>query len=257
MAKSLRDTVCDVTECPTCMETMVDPRVLPCIHTFCFKCLDLLWKNRQPGDNVPCPLCRTGIALPIEGVSGLLRNHFVDKLVEAQKISESSDKAIVNCDICLKHSGLEGAVSVSEMFCVECQPHMCKQCLKCHSSLNTTSKHQVFQTGSKSLTTAERLMHSTETCCELHEGEKLRFFCLDCKAAVCTICFITEHNGHKCSDIQKVVEELKRQIRPDIEDTCKIVAEVDKESKHLEKVLVDFNPSVDVTHRELFKQEKK
>ena len=54
---------------------------------------------------------------------GLPRNHFVDKLVEAQKISKSSDEAIVNCDICPKHSGHEGTISVSEMFCVECQQH--------------------------------------------------------------------------------------------------------------------------------------
>ena len=70
-------------------------------------------------------------------------------------------------------------------------------------------------------------MHSTETCCESHEGEKLRIFCLDCKVAVCTICFITEHNGHKCSDIQKVAEDLKIQIRSDIEDARKIVVEVE------------------------------
>ena len=83
-SKRLQDTVGDVTECPICTETMVDPRVLPCVHTFCFKCLDQFWKDKQPGVKVACPLCRTDFAIPVEGAFVLPKNFFVEKLVEAQ-----------------------------------------------------------------------------------------------------------------------------------------------------------------------------
>ena len=244
-SRSLRETVGDVTECSICTESMVDPRQLPCIHTFCFNCLDQLWKDKQPGATVPCPLCRAEFIIPVEGVSSLPKNFFIEKLMEAQKVSET-EHAVVRCDICLKHEAPDSSSSVSEIFCTECEQHMCKMCLKCHSSMNTTSKHRIIPTGSK-LTAAEGLMHYPEARCPSHKGKEIDIYCMECKAAVCTICFITQHNGHKCSDIQQVTEDLKKRIRSDIEDTRKIVVEVDIASKQLENSLEDFNLSVKET----------
>ena len=39
LQKMLHEIVGDVTECPICAEVIVDSKVLPCIHTFCLKCL--------------------------------------------------------------------------------------------------------------------------------------------------------------------------------------------------------------------------
>uniref|UniRef100_A0A6B2LKS1 RING-type domain-containing protein n=1 Tax=Arcella intermedia TaxID=1963864 RepID=A0A6B2LKS1_9EUKA len=38
-------------ECPICLDLFKDPRMLPCGHTFCFKCV-------QPIQPLSCPLCR-------------------------------------------------------------------------------------------------------------------------------------------------------------------------------------------------------
>ena len=53
-SKLLYEIVGDVTECPICTEVIVDSKVLPCIHTFCLKCLEQFWKDKKPGDQVPC-----------------------------------------------------------------------------------------------------------------------------------------------------------------------------------------------------------
>ena len=127
-SKLLRETVGDVTECPICTEMMVDPRVLPCIHTFCFKCLDQLWKDKQPGVKVPCPLCRGDVVIPVDGVSSLPKNFFVEKLVGAQKLSNSENTTVM-CDNCLANGDQETNESVSEKFCVECKQHLCNKCL--------------------------------------------------------------------------------------------------------------------------------
>ena len=191
-SRSLQETVGDVTECPICTESMVDPRQLPCIHTFCLKCLDQLWKDKQPGVRVPCPLCRTEVVIPVEGVSSLPKNFFIEKLVEAQKVSET-EHAVVRCDICLKHEAPDISASVSEIFCTECEQHMCKMCLKWHSLMNTTSKHHVIPTGSK-LIVAERWLYFPEARCHSHKGKEIDIYCMECKAAVCTICFITQRS---------------------------------------------------------------
>ena len=41
-------------ECSLCLDQFVDPRALPCGHTFCFHCL-----TRLEGLHIKCPLCRS------------------------------------------------------------------------------------------------------------------------------------------------------------------------------------------------------
>ena len=221
---------------------MVDPRVLPCIHTFCFKCLDQLWKDKQPGVKVPCPMCRTEVVIPVEGVSSLPKNFFVEKLAGAQKLSKSENAAVM-CDICMANEDNVTSESVSEKFCIECQQHMCKRCLKFHRSMNSSKAHQVIPIGSKSTATMEAVQYPG-TICALHKGKGIEIYCLECQVAVCTICFITKHNRHECSDIQSVAEDLKKRIRSNIEETRGIVVEADKQSKTLKKLMEDFEVSV-------------
>ena len=118
-SKLLYEVVGDLTEkYPICTEVIVDSKVLPCIHTFCLKCLEQFWKNKQPGDSVPCPLYRTEFNIPVGGLSGLPRNYFVEKLLEAKRCSheESSNKT---CDICsrLTHEK-NGDPSPATKYCV-------------------------------------------------------------------------------------------------------------------------------------------
>ena len=73
-SSSLLEQINDITECSVCAEMMVDPKMLPCIHTFCFKCLDQHWKDKQSGDKVPCPLCRKEFEIPTGGIGNLQSN---------------------------------------------------------------------------------------------------------------------------------------------------------------------------------------
>ena len=220
---------------------MFDPRVLPCIHTFCFKCLlDQLWKGKQPGAKVPCPLCRTEVVIPVEGVLNLPKNFFVEKLAGAQKLSKCENIAVM-CDIFLANEDEEACESVSEKFCIECQQHMCKRCLKFHSTMSASKKHQVIPTGNESTTAMAQYL---ETSCALHQRENIKIYCLECEIAVCTICFITKHNRHECSDIQSVAEDLKKRIKSNIEETRGIVVEADKQLKTLKKLTEGFEVSV-------------
>jgi len=77
----------DMTECPICTEVFTDPRGLPCLHTFCLECLENYGKDRQPGDNMPCPLCRKEFTIPDDGLSGIQKNFFMEKLLHARKLS--------------------------------------------------------------------------------------------------------------------------------------------------------------------------
>jgi len=76
-----------MTECPVCTEVFTDPRVLPCIHTFCLKCLLNCGRDKQPGDRMPCPLCRIEFTIPDDGLSGTQKNFFMLKLLHFRELS--------------------------------------------------------------------------------------------------------------------------------------------------------------------------
>ena len=84
MAKSPTHDLKDMTECSICMDEFSDPRMLPCIHTFCFKCLERTGQDKQPGDIMACPLCRKEFKLPEKGIGGIQKNFFMESLVNMQ-----------------------------------------------------------------------------------------------------------------------------------------------------------------------------
>ena len=52
-------------KCSICLEFYFDPRVLPCLHTFCLHCLEPLVKD----GTISCPQCRVKHKIPKGGVS--------------------------------------------------------------------------------------------------------------------------------------------------------------------------------------------
>ena len=82
-----------MTECSICTEVFTDPRGLPCYHTFCLKCLQSYsnCKDKQPGDRMPCPMCRKEFTIPDDGLSGLQKNFYVEKLLHVRKVSAGQE----------------------------------------------------------------------------------------------------------------------------------------------------------------------
>ncbi|KAK7469652.1 hypothetical protein BaRGS_00036322 [Batillaria attramentaria] len=64
-------------ECALCLEKLQSPRMLPCVHTFCLKCLDDLIKSQARAGHFPCPVCRKSIPAPTEGAKGFPVNIFL------------------------------------------------------------------------------------------------------------------------------------------------------------------------------------
>src|SRR5271156_4897693 len=71
----------ELTECSICKQTFTDPKILPCVHSFCLKCLQTYGKDNIPGDQLACPLCRTNFTVPLAGFEGLPNNYFINKLL--------------------------------------------------------------------------------------------------------------------------------------------------------------------------------
>ncbi|XP_010726206.1 tripartite motif-containing protein 2-like, partial [Meleagris gallopavo] len=66
--------------CSICLDRYRNPKVLPCLHTFCERCL----QNYIPPQSLTlsCPVCRQTSILPERGVAALQNNFFITNLME-------------------------------------------------------------------------------------------------------------------------------------------------------------------------------
>jgi len=106
----------DITECPICVETFTDPKVLPCVHTFCLKCLLKYGEHDKLGDQMACPLCRANFVIPPGGLADLPNNFFVNKLLLANQLTDASKTLHEKpCDICKEDDADENAIATTLM----------------------------------------------------------------------------------------------------------------------------------------------
>ena len=89
-------------ECPLCLETVNNPKTLPCIHSFCLECLDkhANFARRQLQATIKCPVCQTSFQIP-EGDSfkNLPASYHLNRLVDVLALKDSGAQA-QKCSSC-------------------------------------------------------------------------------------------------------------------------------------------------------------
>src|SRR6218665_1567503 len=100
------------------MNVFTDPRMLPCIHTFCFECLRHTSEatQKKPGDIMPCPLCRKEFIIPENGVNGVQKNFFMENLL------------VVKTTIQVKKSCTKHIHKPLDYYCAKCKKTVCVFC---------------------------------------------------------------------------------------------------------------------------------
>ena len=58
-ATSLADSLGKHLECAVCLEQYTEPKVLPCLHSFCKRCLQGLLTEKGAVFKINCPTCRS------------------------------------------------------------------------------------------------------------------------------------------------------------------------------------------------------
>ena len=214
-AKQWSKEISDITECPICVETFSEPKVLPCVHTFCLKCLLKYGEQDKPGDQVACPLCtcRANFVIPPGGFTDLPNNFFVNKLLLANKLAGAAGGTVETetaCDLCLE----DEANVRAEVYCIECELHLCGKCSIRHKKPKATKSHQ--QVNLKDKPSSESLLKTTASYCAQHLDEQIKFYCYDCKMVTCVVCHVIKHTKHFCKEVKESAEEFRKQLDDDI-----------------------------------------
>ena len=210
------------TICGVCSKPYNDPRILPCLHSFCQQCLHHEIEKSGSQQVFKCPTCERSTSIPVGGASGLPQNLHLGFEVE---VAGYMSKIVSNSEVCCDHC-TDGSSGPAVVFCCTCYQFLCQLSYDYHQ----LSKHNMVglnQEGAKQLQTTmkPRDHYSSQP---NHEDNKLNLYCETCKCLIHTYKdFIPiAHMGHCITELSTVAIMHRRKIEEAIADTDGIVTMV-------------------------------
>ncbi|XP_063741497.1 E3 ubiquitin-protein ligase TRIM33 isoform X2 [Eleginops maclovinus] len=199
--------------CAVCKQSLqsrnCEPKLLPCLHSFCLKCIPQ--PDRQISVQVPGPhgqtdthivnVMRCAVCHQDYKQSDIIDNYFVKDTSEAP--STSDEKSAQVCTSCEDNAGTIG-------FCVECGEWLCKTCVEAHQRVKITKDHKIHtkedaDAASESVgTTGQRPVF-----CPVHKQEPLKLFCETCDTLTCRDCQLLEHKEHSYQFLEEAFQNQK------------------------------------------------
>lgn len=194
-------------ECPICVEILENPKYLPCLHTFCERCIKLLMETRK--STINCPICRYEIKKPSLDISAgewaklLPKNH---QLLTFQDICENFLGPKILCDSCTKNN----KKSFANVRCTECNDNLCDNCNILIHRMKELASHTIVDTpGNKAKETS--LTSDFETCV-VHAGNRIEVYCFDHDQLGCRFCLTTKHKDCKAVLALIIGEEIENKM---------------------------------------------
>ena len=204
--KTLLDNLHDKLSCSVCMCTFTDPKQLPCLHIFCLHCLNGIQQTSGVHGKITCPDCTKQFQIPGSGTPNELPTNFrINSLLDVLAIKECST-ANVKCGNCDKRSA-------QTSYCFQCCSFWCEECISAHNIIRTNKEHKTLPLKDFQDQDIEAVLKRPAFCQkELHDKEELKFFCKDCKVAICNTCVVTLHEGHGKMLLKEAANARKTQI---------------------------------------------
>ncbi|XP_072044839.1 uncharacterized protein [Amphiura filiformis] len=196
----------DILSCYICSAELKDPIGLPCLHGFCFECLETWHQDSQDKTQVICPACKKSAPVPKEGIRGFPGHFLVQNLQETMDKSTEAGRD-ASCQVCGK---------TAEAHCIDCKKPLCQQCLTNHNefikdhhivTIEELQSGQVTTEGRVCEVHGEQASESDSKPCQIC-GKTGEFHCVDCNKALCQSCH-TSHNLFMKDHHIVTIEELQ------------------------------------------------
>ncbi|KAL5496775.1 hypothetical protein EMCRGX_G013133 [Ephydatia muelleri] len=210
------------TICSVCSKPYIDPRILPCLHSFCLQCLHREIEKSGSQQLFQCPICDRNTSIPLGGASVLPQNlHLGFEVEVAGYMSKMTSNSDVACDQCA-----EGSSDLAVVFCCACHHFLCAFCLEHHKRNRIWSKHKIVgldQEGARQLHTT---MKPSDYYCSQpnHEKNEQNIYCETCESLVCIYCATFTHKNHITIEQTSVAKTHQIEITEALRDAKEIVA---------------------------------
>ena len=217
--------------CVMCKHLLVDPKILPCLHSFCTRCIEKKWFeefSKFPSvlkHHLQCPSCKSEVLLSTPDAIKELLSHFsAIRLVEIIRLLDLDQ--VINKKVTPICSNCKTEDNVAVSVCFECKKYLCKACKDVHREIKT-SEH-ILHSLDEMCDNVDRipcmLPPEKVEMCHNHPTKPLEFYC-DCeKIMICYDCIIEKHKDHDFDAIYDVKNTLSKAL-PGIEQ---LVDEVEK-----------------------------
>lgn len=212
-------------------------RLLPCLHSLCFKCLNKIREKNQ----LQCPNCKV-----IHNLGDVEKTCPNDQsrrgLMEFVKVKR--EPRSVFCRIC-------PTINATHR-CQQCAEFLCSECKNAHKRVNLTKNHTLLEFDSLDRCQNLNAFHP-HLMCSKHPDYVLDMYCKkeSCQKLICTICAMvlcTDNNGHYKTFVDSMAQEDKKSTRLQITNMEKVgkqiqlvINEVKAEQGHV----IDLEKSVE------------
>ncbi|KAL8591953.1 hypothetical protein ACOMHN_020431 [Nucella lapillus] len=193
-------------ECPVCHEDFQQPKILPCTHLVCRKCLLFWLTSAEPQGG--CPLCRAPVLSSSpqgrcldDQVDDLPTDLAIQSVVDIQKFLNSSHV----CSLCD-----DGVLASS--YCLQCTIKLCGPCAQKHRRIPYLQSHVIEDLDDL---TAERMAETCRVTCTNHADRLVELYCSSHQELICMLCFPTNHR--ECYDVKAVID-VARQKRAELKE---------------------------------------
>ncbi|XP_040894596.1 transcription intermediary factor 1-alpha-like [Toxotes jaculatrix] len=188
-----------------------EPKLLPCLHSFCKKCLPSPSRNlsmteapnslvdsaTKPLNVIRCPVCRQECM-----EADVVENVFVKDSAEAP--SSTVERTVQLCMTCDDNTEAAG-------FCVDCVEYLCATCVEAHQRVKFTKDHTI-----RHKTEVSQEVHGVSTqrpmFCDIHKQEPLKLFCETCDQLTCRDCQLVKHKDHNYQFLEDAYKNHKQHM---------------------------------------------
>ena len=223
--------------CKYCSKIFEEPKVLPCLHTFCKRCIGLIVGENET--SLFCPICRAEVDLPSKNLDDLQPNVIVSRKLEEferQKLRQREE----DC------SGCENGQNLASHRCMECQEFLCGDCTQAHRRVKFTREHEILSLEEFGDRT-NPVEDSTFVPCVKHSDENVDMYCKTCGLLTCKECRrTTDHEtGHDIVSIQNAVDSTKPALLSLLDATQKNIPTLQKSVYEIIKVYGRWQNKID------------
>ncbi|KAI8509682.1 hypothetical protein Bbelb_121100 [Branchiostoma belcheri] len=234
--------------CALCLDLYEDPKLLPCFHTLCKKCVEG-FANISGGKGFQCPLCRANVKLlcPVQsgGVDKLPSNFYVNKMLDFRRL-KLSKLSRVQCQMC-KSGAQPSAV------CGDCTFLLCNNCVGVHRNTPALQGHAIITLGDLE-NPAMRSQYARQIYCPRHPGQRTTFYCEPCTTLVCRDCTVDEHRwgeNHDPRELEKVAPKYRASVEGLMKKTKKVISKINQNMQSLDKELTATAENCDQVEKEV------
>ena len=225
--------------CSVCLDRLKDPKLLPCLHTYCKECLQGILRKSRNESNIQCPQCRSTHAVPSGGVNELPSDMVLANALDFHSLKEKEKSAQpIPCDICTEDDP-------ATTYCPTCSRFLCEFCSKAHKRQVDYRDHKTMSLGDLDAETIKGFERPRR--CSYHSGELLKLYCKTCHKLICRDCTLVDHHNHKFGFLKDVRPGIQKQVeasvemvaakRKELETHLEFVKNIEKSRENHSKVL--------------------